>query len=293
MDDDLWSAEVDRTQITQVLSNLLINGRQAMPNGGVIQATAENKVVTEEDGLNVVSGKFIVLTVRDRGCGIPEANLNRIFDPFFTTKKKGSGLGLATSYSLVQKHRGTILVRSKRDVGTEFNIYLPATGRVCDLNETKLDEDLIAGVGCVLVVDDQESVRTVAAAILGKLGYEPITAVSGQEAVDIYRERMRSDEPVAAVLMDMTLPGGLSGEDTFEKLNEINPDICSVATSGYFDDDSHERFMDRGFAALLPKPYTAETLSKVLHDVMHGEKSVSPRGPKDAGSGKGEFVPAD
>jgi len=95
--------------------------------GGVIQATAENKGVTEEDGLKVASGKFIVLTVRDRGCGIPEANLSRIFDPFFTTKKQGSGLGLATSYSLVQKHRGTILVRSKRDVGTEFNIYLPAT----------------------------------------------------------------------------------------------------------------------------------------------------------------------
>ena len=291
--EDLWSAEVDRTQITQVLSNLLINGRQAMPNGGVIQATAENRVVAEEDGLNVAPGQFIVLTVRDRGCGIPERQLTRIFDPFFTTKKQGSGLGLATSYSLVQKHNGTILVRSKEDVGTEFKIYLPATGRVCAADVAQAEEHLITGEGCILVVDDQESVRTVAAAILRKLGYEAITANGGREAVDIYNERKLAGDPVSAVLMDITLPGGLSGEDTFDELRRFDPEIRSIATSGYFDGDSHERFIDCGFAGLLPKPYTAETLSKILHDVMRGDKHARIRGPKDAGSGVGDFVPAD
>lgn len=275
VEDGLWSAEIDRTQITQVLSNLLINGRQAMPKGGVIQATAENKVVKEEDCLNVGPGNFVVITIRDRGCGIPEAHMKRIFDPFFTTKRQGSGLGLATSYSLVQKHRGTVLVRSKENVGTEFKVYLPSTGRVCEPQPHKSDEHLITGHGCILVVDDQDSVRTVAAAILGKLGYEAIISSSGQEAVETYSDRMRTGRPVSVVLMDMTLPGGLSGEDTFDEIRKIDPEVRSIATSGYFDDDSHERFMDRGFAGLLPKPYTAETLSQTLHDVLRGPKRAA------------------
>ncbi len=275
---DLWSAEIDRTQITQVLSNLLINARQAMPGGGVVQVGAENIVVTPQDGLNISPGKYVVITVRDRGCGIPEGNLKRIFDPFFTTKKEGTGLGLATCYSLVEKHSGTILVRSKEHVGTEFRVFLPATGRPSEAHAEKLDGRLMTGEGAILVVDDQESVRAVAAAILSKLGYKAITSSSGQEAVDLYRERFRLNQPLAAVLMDMTLPGGLSGEDTFDEIRKIDPDVCTIATSGYFDDDSQERFIDHGFAGLLPKPYTAETLSQVLHNVLRGEEET--KGPQ-------------
>ncbi|MEM7144310.1 MAG: ATP-binding protein [Verrucomicrobiota bacterium] len=267
---NLWGANVDGTQITQVLNNLLINARQAMPSGGVIQVSAENVEIGSEAGaaLDLDAGQYVAVSVRDRGVGIAPENLRKIFDPFFTTKKEGTGLGLATCFSLIRKHLGTITVRSKLNAGTEFRIYLPATGRSGHRETREGSKRMISGQGTVLVVDDQECVLAVSAAILAKLGYEPVTATSGQEAIDFYTERLRSGEPVSVVLMDMTLPGGMSGADAFDEIRKVDPDVRAIATSGYFDEESREQHEARGFAGILPKPYSAEALSQALHEVM-------------------------
>ena len=269
---NLWSSEVDATQIMQVFNNLLINARQAMPKGGVIQVGAENKMILDgEDSLE--PGPYVVVTVRDRGCGIQEDDLARIFDPFFTTKSEGTGLGLATCRSLVQKHHGTMTVRSKVNVGTEFKVFLPATGRQGGDEPEDGRRMLRPGQGTILVVDDQESVLAVASAILNKLGYDPVTAISGEDAVRIYAERMRTGDPVGAVLMDMTLPGGLSGPETMQELLKVDPEARAIATSGYFDGASREGVAALGFSGLLPKPYSAEALSEVLHEVMEARSA--------------------
>ncbi|MEM8954981.1 MAG: ATP-binding protein [Verrucomicrobiota bacterium] len=266
----LWGANVDGTQITQVLNNLLINARQAMPSGGVIQVNAENVEIGSEAGaaLDLDAGKYVAVSVRDRGVGIAPENLRKIFDPFFTTKKEGTGLGLATCFSLIRKHSGTITVRSKVNIGTEFRIYLPATGRSGHREARAGSKRMISGQGTVLVVDDQECVLAVSAAILSKLGYEPVTATTGQEAIDYYTERMRSGEPVSVILMDMTLPGGMSGSDAFDEIRKVDPDARAIATSGYFDEESRVQHETRGFAGILPKPYSAEALSQALHEVL-------------------------
>ncbi|MEM1297602.1 MAG: ATP-binding protein, partial [Verrucomicrobiota bacterium] len=263
----LQSVEVDETQIVQVFSNLLINARQAMPAGGIIQIGCENVQVTPEMGLKIQPGPYVVATVRDRGTGIPEDQLSKIFEPYYTTKPEGSGLGLATCYSAVQKHEGTITVRSKIDVGTEFNIYLPAVS--ADVEPPVIEPPrIIPGDGSILVVDDQDGVRAVAVQILEKLGYDAISATDGEEALRLYMKRMHSGEPISAILMDMTLPGGMSGDETLREIRRLDPNVRSIATSGYFEEDAEMELRERGYKAMLPKPYTAEGLSVALQTVL-------------------------
>ncbi len=261
------SVEVEETQIVQIFNNLLINARQAMPAGGVIQIGCENIDVTPDMGLKVKPGPYVVATVRDRGTGIPEDQLSKIFEPYFTTKPEGSGLGLATCYSAVQKHEGTITVRSKVNVGTEFNIYLPAVSATSEPSSIEPPR-IIPGDGSILVVDDQDGVREVAVQILERLGYDAISATDGEEALRLYMKRMHSGEPISAILMDMTLPGGMSGDETLREIRRLDPNVRSIATSGYFEEDAEDDLRERGYKAMLPKPYTAEGLSVALQSAL-------------------------
>lgn len=265
----LWSCRLEETQILQVFHNLLVNARQAMPGGGMIQVSCENTDVAENSALPLKPGPYVVTSVRDHGCGIPEDRLSRIFEPYFTTKPNGNGIGLATCQLAVRRHDGLITVRSKVGVGTEFRVYLPATGEVVDAPPAPKagSEVQAAREGCILVVDDHEEIRIMTVKILEALGYESMAALSGEEALRMYVQRLQSGRPFAAVLMDMTLPGGMSGEETFREIRNLDPQARAIATSGSFEAEEGE-LQARGYAGILAKPYTAEKLGKTLGSVL-------------------------
>ena len=274
----IWGVEADERQLRQVLSNLMINACQAMPDGGVVQATLENVEAEADsiDGLN--SGTYVLATIRDRGCGIAPENLEKIFEPYFTTKKTGSGIGLATCRAIVQRHGGMITVESVVNAGTEFCVYLPA----CRIEQEAASQPLsaskkeignreaevISGQGCVLVVDDQDSVRQAAQRLLEKLGYRTIAAANGQQAIDLYRQHARTEDPVSAVLLDMTLPGGLDGNEVKDEIRRMDGSARVIATSGWFDDRAEHQLMDQGYVGVLPKPYAVEELSQTMHKAL-------------------------
>ncbi len=295
VDEDVWGVEADLVQIRQVIHNFFINAAQAMPDGGVVQARVKNTVVDAAHPVgDLPAGAYVKVVVRDRGCGISNDNLKRIFDPYFTTKDTGSGIGLATCRTIVQRHRGTIAVQSKLNVGSEFSLYLPAcsieaatepidpstvsasAGEPADQTRTGGGAPatdaaaVISGQGSVLVVDDQDDVRLSAERLLERLGYKTYSVGDGQEAVRLYQKRLQSDEPIAAVLLDMTLPGGLSGDEVMEEIRKIDSDARVIATSGWFDEDAEQRFLIDGYVGILPKPYAVESLSQKLHDAMTG-----------------------
>ena len=265
---DVWSAPIDYTQITQVVNNLIINARQAMGETGVIQASLRNVTVRAFDPVDLRPGKYVKLSVIDHGCGIPPERLKDIFKSFYTTKSTGTGLGLATCFSIVVKHHGLITVDSNVGHGSEFNVYLPATGEVADPAEEDSEGKVYRGEGTILVVDDLLQVRTVSEALLSTLGYEVLLAESGEEALSIYKRRALEGKPVNLVLMDMTLPGGMCGQDSTREILRHDPFAKVVATSGYFDDSDTEHFTELGFAGVVSKPYDLERLSAVVHRAL-------------------------
>lgn len=267
--EDLWSAPIDYTQITQVVNNLIINARQAMGESGVIQASLRNVTVRAFDPVDLRPGKYVMLSVIDHGCGIPPENLKDIFKSFYTTKSSGTGLGLATCFSIVLKHHGIITVESDVGHGTEFNVYLPATGEVAQRNEEVSEGKIYPGEGTVLIVDDLQQVRTVASALLSTLGYDVLLAESGEEALKIYKRRGLEGNPVSAVLMDMTLPGGMCGRETTREILRHDPFAKVIATSGYFDDSDCEQFLELGFTCVVSKPYDLQKLSLTLHRTLN------------------------
>ncbi|HEX05101.1 MAG TPA: PAS domain S-box protein, partial [Bacteroidetes bacterium] len=233
--DDLCTAEVDENQISRVIGNLAINANQAMSDGGTLWMKARNFKVTEELALPLNPGQYVLIEVKDDGPGIPDEVLQRIFDPFFTTKVTGSGLGLATSFSIVKKHDGLLTVESEVGVGTLFSIYLPAsTKKVVTTEEVELD--LGSEGGRVLLMDDEESVRDVATMMLGKLGFEATTVNDGIDVLDTYRAASESGNPFDIVIMDLTIPGGQGGEEAIRDLLEYDPDVRAIVSSGYSND---------------------------------------------------------
>jgi CheY-like chemotaxis protein len=267
MPDDLAAVDVDQGQIGQVINNLVINAVHAMPQGGVIQVEAENVRVTSHQGLPLKNGKYAKIVVRDHGVGIPESILRRIFDPYFTTKHKGSGLGLATSFSIIQNHDGLITVESEVGVGTTFHVYLPVSQK--ELRTSTRSEELVAeGGGKVLLMDDEDSVRQVATEMLCTLGYEVEVARDGAEAIDLYRSAKGSSRAFHVVILDLTVPDGMGGAEAIEKLREIDPEIKAVVSSGYSNDPIMAEYAKYGFSGVVAKPYTAKHLSATLRQVM-------------------------
>src|SRR5207248_6047212 len=227
LEDNLWSTEIDPGQISQVIANLVVNAEQAMPTGGTLHVTCENfrqGSAEKAPAPDLPPGEFVKITIRDEGGGIPEQNLKRIFDPYFTTKPKGNGLGLATAYSIVKHHKGLITVESEVNKGSAFTIYLPAAAHVAMPEETRFaGAKELSGTGRVLIVDDEEAIRTLVEFTLTHLGYEVCSAASALEGIELYRQRLEAGERFDCVILDLTLPGGMGGRDALKLLLESDP----------------------------------------------------------------------
>jgi CheY-like chemotaxis protein len=202
--------------------------------------------------------------------GIPVEHLPKIFDPYFTTKQKGSGLGLASAYAIVNKHHGHIAVESKPGVETTFNIYLPAVERQVT-PQPEEGRELLVGKGKILVMDDEEIVREVLRRILARLGYEAEFARDGGEAIEMFVQAQGSGQAFAAVILDLTVPGGMGGKETMAGLLKIDPGVKAVVSSGYSDDPIMADFQKYGFSGVIAKPYRISELGKILHDVIMGK----------------------
>ncbi|KYK28539.1 MAG: hypothetical protein AYK19_20790 [Theionarchaea archaeon DG-70-1] len=266
LSDDLWPVDVDAGQISQVINNIIMNADQAMPDGGIIIVRGEN--VTIQEHVTLQKGNYVKISIKDEGAGIPEKYVERIFEPYFTTKQKGSGLGLATCYSIIKNHDGLITAESELGVGTTFYMWLPASQEKRE--EKEEPEEVPKGEGKVLLMDDEESILEAAGEVLQYLGYTVVTVRDGSEAVEQYR-KVLDKEPFDVVIIDLTIPGGMGGKKTIEKLLEIDPHVKAVVSSGYSNDPIMANYGEYGFCGVVTKPYTIKELSETLHKVLHEE----------------------
>ncbi len=276
--DSLWLLDIDEGQISQVIHNLVINADHAMPEGGTVTIRCENCILGEASGLPLRPGDYIKVSVQDHGVGIVREHLSKIFDPYFTTKQKGSGLGLATSYSIIKKHGGHISAESELGIGTTFTLYLPAsrTGKVAkQADETKL----FTGTGKILLMDDEDDVRQTTGDVLKRLGYTVHFAEDGARAIELYLQSKASGQPFDAVIMDLTVPGGMGGRDALAKLLEIDPMVKAIVSSGYSNDPIMADYQKYGFRGVVTKPYRIVDLGETLHRVLlNGEYDPSAAG---------------
>ena len=265
--DERLSAQIDEGQISQVLNNLLVNATQAMPEGGKV-TIALNKVDSDDAGvLPSTPHGYIMISVRDQGIGIPPEIIDRLFDPFFTTKKTGSGLGLATCYSIVRSHGGHIEVSSKQGQGAEFRVYIPACEPQEDIQEDNTPPEL-RGSGRILIIDDDPMVGKLVGSMLRRLGYTIEVAADSDQAFGFYRDAMDSDTPFSAVIVDLTLPGDLAGDAIMRTILEIDPDALGIVSSGYSENHIMARYEEYGFAACIAKPYKTSDIAELLQRVL-------------------------
>lgn len=267
----LWTAELDKGQFEQVINNMVINAIQAMPEGGTIQVKAKNVTIDSKSKFKLKSGKYIRISIKDHGIGIPENHISKIFDPYYTTKQKGSGLGLATAYSIIKKHNGIIWVESKIGKGAAFHIFIPASQKTIPLT-TDLEEMKLTGKGSVLLMDDEESVRNVAGNMLEDLGYSVEYAKDGKEAVELYKKAFKAKKSFDIVILDLTIPGGMSGKEAIKKLIKIDPKITAIVSSGYSNNPVMANYKAYGFSGVVEKPYSVQDLGKVLKKIKNNSK---------------------
>lgn len=259
----LHPVEIDEGQISQVIHNLALNAEQAMPEGGVLRIACENVHIDPESPVPLPEGDYVRINVADEGTGIPIEYQQRIFDPYFTTKQKGSGLGLAGSYSIIQRHKGHLSVRSNPAQGATFFIYLPASLNAFAKTGEKT-KSLRRGTGRILVMDDEPSIRRVAGDILQHLGYRVDGAKDGEAAIEFYSKARENGDPFSVVIMDLTIPGGMGGEEALRKLRKIDPEVKAIVSSGYADDPIMADYKSYGFASMAAKPYQLDTLSDAV-----------------------------
>jgi PAS domain S-box-containing protein len=265
--EDLWPVEVDEGQISQVINNLVLNAQQAMPAGGTVKIGAKNVKIGVNSDLSLAPGRYVQVSFIDQGCGIGPEQLSKVFDPYFTTKEVGSGLGLTSAYSIVRKHDGHIRVESDAGRGAAFHVYLPASRRK-PLLQPQEEERIILGEGRILVLDDEAAVRAVLRRMLAKLGYEADFAANGEEAMEIFARKRASGEEFAALILDLTIPGGMGGKTVLEKLLKIDPQVKAIVSSGYSEDPIMAQFQEYGFRGVIAKPYKIAELSEILHRVI-------------------------
>jgi PAS domain S-box-containing protein len=267
--DDLWTVDVDEGQIGQVIHNLVLNAAQAMPHGGAVELSAHNLALpgaSEAARLPLPPGNYVCLVVRDHGVGIPMAVLHKIFDPYFTTKPRGSGLGLATSYSIVQRHDGLITVESVEGAGTTFAVYLPASDRVAAPRARAAAA--LDVCGRILFMDDEPTVTEAAAQMLLNFGHEVACAADGAEAVELYRRAHQSGARFDAVILDLTVAGGMGGCETVQRLLELDPAVKAIVASGYTNDPVLINPAAHGFVGMLAKPFNVDELRCVLQRLL-------------------------
>lgn len=270
LSDDLWTVEVDQGQITQVVSNLVINANQAMPEGGTIKIQTENAVIESNKIALLPPGRYVRVTVRDYGIGIANSFITKIFDPYFSTKQKGSGLGLATAYSIIKRHGGHIAVESTIGIGTTFYIYLPASNNMAIKVRDK-DEARHIGHGKILVMDDQKLILNMVRRILNRMHYETSCATDGEQAIEMYKKALETDDLFKLVILDLTVPGGMGGVRTMAELLRIDPSVKAVVSSGHSSDPIMANYQDYGFCDVMCKPYTTDEVAQLMNKIF-GEK---------------------
>jgi PAS domain S-box-containing protein len=264
---DLWQVSIDEGQVSQVFNNLIINADQASPAGGVVTVRAENLNLRETAFGILPPGPYVVVRVKDHGTGIAPEHLPRIFDPYFTTKQSGNGLGLASAYAIIRKHDGHIDVTSVPGSGTTFAIYLPASPTETERRSRK-EESVISGKGRILVMDDSPSICELLGEMLAFLGYGVAFAADGHEAIEAYVRGRQDGEPFDAVIMDLTIPGGMGGKEATKQLLTIDPAARVIVSSGYSNDPIMSDFQQFGFRAVIAKPYRISDLGGVLASVL-------------------------
>ncbi|MBN1798923.1 MAG: PAS domain-containing protein [Spirochaetales bacterium] len=257
----------DEGQLNQVFSNILINSRQAMPQGGKILITAQEIKVRHKDRKNVEPGNYVEVSIKDQGIGIPQNIIARIFDPFFTTKQQGSGLGLAVSYSIIAKHNGYIDVASKQGQGSLFQILLPA-GNLFECQAEEPSEDTVKRGGSVLLMEDEPVVLDVVRNILIKFGYNVESALNGEEAVELFRTALKDKKPFDIVILDLTVAGGMGGEWAVTKIRELDKNAVVIASSGYSASHIFSHFKDYGFSGVIAKPYRMKELKELINNLI-------------------------
>ncbi len=267
-------SSVDENQMSQVIDNLVINAKQAMPDGGRIEVRMGN-VAGAAMPAHLPATDHVHISIRDHGVGIPREHQQRIFDPFFSTKAQGSGLGLATSYSIVRKHDGHIEVESELGVGSVFHLWLPRAASPSVSPDASTGEG-DGGHGRVLVMDDEDFVLSVATAMLRRCGYQAMEAKSSQQAVDLASTALAAGRPFRAAILDITIPGGPGGKETVHRLKRLDPNIRVLASSGYAGDDVLARPQEFGFDGSLPKPYQLRDLRVALSHLLPAERLSTP-----------------
>ena len=264
---DLWLVDMDAGQIGQVLQNLVMNADQAMPEGGVVRIRTENVLIRDRHRLPIPSGRYVMVTVEDTGHGIPEEYLSKVFEPFFTLRKDGTGLGLATSYSIMKKHGGWLDVQSRVGIGTMFSLYLPASEGE-EQSRSDVDQEVRRGSGRILAMDDEEQVRDLYTRMLSHVGYDVVAAADGDEAVRVYQEAHGSDAAFDLVIVDLTVPGTTGGKEAVSQLLEIDPNATVVVSSGYSDDPVMADFAHHGFRDAILKPFTLAGLASIVEKAI-------------------------
>jgi len=254
----------------QVINNILVNAQQAMPRSGTIEIVAENVIEREhrsEYALQCEPGPYVRISITDQGMGIPPENLASIFDPYFTTKQAGSGLGLATSHSIIKNHGGYFLVDSTLGRGTTMRVHLPASlDREIEESEGAIDR--INGGGRILVMDGDATIRALTVNMLEFLGYTSEVVSSGSAAVERYKRALDKGRRFDAVILDLVVPEGMGGKEAMAQLGVIDRKVNAILSSGYVEDSMSQDFHKLGFKAIIPKPFTIGELSKTLHAVM-------------------------
>jgi len=269
-DQNLSHAEIDSGQIQQVFSNLTINAKQASSSGGCIYISGSNYAVREQEHPSLKPGNYVKIVFRDEGSGIAPENLTRIFDPFFTTKENGSGLGLATTYSIIKKHQGYVQVHSVEGAGTEFTIFLPASKNKNPLNSKVSGNHRIENRPSIkiLIMDDEKIIREMAIEMLDSLGIIAESASNGEETLRIYREARGGKAPFDIIILDLTIKGGMGGKETVKEILKINPNEKVIVSSGYTRSVELNNFASLGFIAKIDKPYTLQKLEEVIFKVL-------------------------
>ena len=265
--EDTRAIEADAGQMSQVIQNMVINARQAMPTGGIIEISGENVNFVTGGGLPLAEGDYVKLVIRDHGTGIPEKQLDLIFDPYFTTKEQGSGLGLAVAFSIIRKHGGHIGVQSIEGSGSTFTIYLPASREKALGEDRSVREPKGNRKGRILVMDDEELVRKVTTNMLEFLGCDVLTAKDGKEAISVYRDAVGSGSPIDLVIMDLTIPGGMGGEEAVKELLRLDPEARVIVVSGYANDPIMANYRQYGFSGAISKPFEVDDLAGLLESL--------------------------
>ncbi len=268
MPGNLWAANVDKAQISQVIQNLVINATQAMPHGGTLRISAVNEHVAAGFHPALAEGDYIRISVADTGEGIQRENLKRIFDPYFTTKPQGHGLGLATVFSIISRHQGHIEVTSAPGMGTTFTFWLPAATVSAAAPERSAAFASAEHGGRVLFMDDEEPIVRMAEKLLRRMGLQFESAADGKEAIARYRSAKESGHPFDLVIMDLTIPGGMGGKEAISVLRAYDPGVKAIVSSGYSSDLAMADFRMHGFRGMVAKPYDINSLATVIRSVM-------------------------